>query len=122
MELDELRSHDPADMYSAIRNFPQQARTGIELGRSGPLLSRGVARRVVILGMGGSAIGGDLLRSYVAGFANRDGVEITVSRGYEPPAVDGTTTVVASSYSGNTEETLAAYETARLTAGQVLVL
>lgn len=121
MTLDSLRSHDPSDMYSAILNFPRFAREGVEIGRNSPSLSKGKARRIVVLGMGGSAIGGDLLRSYIQSFPEAGGVDIHVSRGYVPPQVDAKTTVVASSYSGNTEETLAAYDVTR-GAGQTLVV
>jgi glucose/mannose-6-phosphate isomerase len=63
-------------------------------------------RAVAVLGMGGSAIGGDL----VAGiWSDRLRVPLIVVRGYELPAwVDASTLVVASSNSGNTEETLTA--------------
>jgi glucose/mannose-6-phosphate isomerase len=93
----------------------------VELGRNAAPLSRTKARRIVILGMGGSAIGGDLLRSYIQSFPNGGGADIHISRGYVPPPVDGKTTLVASSYSGNTEETLAGYEASR-GAGQTLVI
>jgi glucose/mannose-6-phosphate isomerase len=62
---------------------------------------------VVILGMGGSAIGGDLLRG-LALHAGR--IPVLVHRDYDlPSSVDGRTLVIASSYSGNTEETLSAF-------------
>ncbi|MCL2678769.1 MAG: bifunctional phosphoglucose/phosphomannose isomerase [Dehalococcoidia bacterium] len=64
--------------------------------------------KIAIFGMGGSAIGGDLLSSLVIGECK---VPISVHRGYIPPAfIDENTLVIASSYSGNTEETLAAFE------------
>lgn len=121
MDLESLRSHDPSDMYSAILNFSRFAREGVEIGRNAPTLSKSKARKIMILGMGGSAIGGDLFRSYISGFADNGGVDVHVFRSYLPPAVDAKTTVVASSYSGNTEESLSAYEAA-LGAGQVLVM
>ncbi len=121
MDLASLRSHDPSDMYSAILNFPRFAREGVEIGQNAPSLSKAKARRILILGMGGSAIGGDLLRSYIASFADNGGVDIHVVRSYVPPHVDAKTTVIASSYSGNTEETLSAYE-ASVGAGQTLVM
>ncbi|MEO6046163.1 MAG: SIS domain-containing protein, partial [Candidatus Kapaibacterium sp.] len=121
-DLEALRTQDPADMYSAILNFPRYAREGVELGRNSPLLSKSKAKRIVILGMGGSAIGGDLLRSYIQSFPGAGGVDIHVSRSYTPPYVDSRTTVIASSYSGNTEETLAAYQSVRDAAGQSLVI
>lgn len=121
MDLESLRSHDPSDMYSAILHFPRFAREGVELGKNAPSLNKAKARRILILGMGGSAIGGDLFRSYISSFADNGGVDIHVVRSYVPPHVDGKTTVVASSYSGNTEETIAAYE-ASAGAGQTLVM
>jgi glucose/mannose-6-phosphate isomerase len=122
MTLEALRAHDPADMYSAIRDFPQQIRTGVELGRTSPTLSLEGIRRVLVLGMGGSAIGGDLFRSYVSSLEDRGGVDVVVSRGYRPPPVDASTLVVVSSYSGNTEETIEAYERTRASAGAVLAV
>lgn len=122
LTLETLRAHDPADMYSAIRDFPQQIRTGVELGRGGPTLTIDGIRRVLVLGMGGSAIGGDLFRSYISSFDDRNGVEVVVSRGYRPPPVDASTLVVVSSYSGNTEETIEAYGRVRERAGAVLAV
>jgi glucose/mannose-6-phosphate isomerase len=57
--------------------------------------------------MGGSAIGGDLVRAI---WADRLRVPVEVVRGYDLPAwVGPTTLVVASSYSGTTEETISAF-------------
>lgn len=122
MTLEALRAHDPADMYSAIRDFPQQMRVAVELGRNSPAPSLDGVRRVLVLGMGGSAIGGDLFRSYIGSFDERAGVDVVVSRGYRPPPVDASTLVVVSSYSGNTEETIEAYERTHERAGAVLVV
>ncbi len=122
MTEESFRDHDPSDMYSAIQNFPDQVREGVELGKGAPKIAKSKARKILILGMGGSAIGGDLLRSYIEAFPGRGGVEIVINRGYNPPPVDAKTLVVASSYSGNTEETLSAYEAAQENAGEVLVM
>ena len=66
--------------------------------------------KIVVLGMGGSAIGGDLVASLVSVEAK---LPIIVRRQYDLPAfVDDRTLVIASSYSGNTEETLSAFEQA----------
>ena len=76
--------------------------------------------KVVILGMGGSAIGGDLVSSLVAAEAR---LPILVHRDYGLPAfVDARTLVIASSYSGNTEETLSAFEQALGTEAKKLVI
>jgi glucose/mannose-6-phosphate isomerase len=76
--------------------------------------------KVVVLGMGGSAIGGDLVSSLVASEAK---LPIIVHRNYDLPAfVDGKTLVIASSYSGMTEETLSSFEQALETGAKKLVI
>ncbi len=65
---------------------------------------------IVVSGLGGSAIGGDILKSYAASGGS---VPIVVNRDYHIPAfVNGKTLFFAVSYSGNTEETLSAYKEA----------
>jgi glucose/mannose-6-phosphate isomerase len=101
------RSVDRADMLGAIAGIPDQVADAWRLTCDLVLPQSHVGvRSVAVLGMGGSAIGGDL----VAGiWANRLRAPLTVVRGYELPAwVDTSTLVVASSNSGNTEETISA--------------
>ena len=63
-----------------------------------------VITSVVIAGMGGSALAADLAKSLLAGSMS---VPIEVVKGYELPHYAGTSTlVIASSHSGNTEETV----------------
>jgi glucose/mannose-6-phosphate isomerase len=65
---------------------------------------------MILCGMGGSAIGGDLA---AAALDRRLRRPLQVVRGYSPgPAARRDTLVVCASYSGNTEETLAAYDAA----------
>ena len=76
--------------------------------------------KVVILGMGGSAIGGDLVNNLVVSEAK---LPILVHRGYNLPAfIDSQTLVIASSYSGMTEETLSSFEQALKTDAKKLVI
>ncbi len=76
--------------------------------------------KVVILGMGGSAIGGDLVSNLVASEAK---LPILVHRDYNLPAfIDSKTLVIASSYSGMTEETLSLFEQALETNSKKLVI
>ena len=76
--------------------------------------------KLVILGMGGSAIGGDLVNSLVATEAK---LPVFVHRDYNLPAfVDAETLVIASSYSGMTEETLSSFEQALGTEAKKLVI
>jgi glucose/mannose-6-phosphate isomerase len=65
---------------------------------------------LVVAGMGGSVVGGMLARAALGDRASR---RIALSRDYGLPAqTSPDTTVLCSSYSGNTEETLAAFEAA----------
>ncbi len=76
--------------------------------------------KVVILGVGGSAIGGDLVASLAVSEAR---LPILVNRSYDLPAfVDGETLVIASSYSGMTEETLSSFEQAMATDSKKLAI
>jgi glucose/mannose-6-phosphate isomerase len=110
MNLDavDLRSADPGDMLSRIRELPSQCRDAWQQVQSLALPDdyRDVDA-VAILGMGGSAIGGDLVRSLVAATCP---LPVLVLRDYGLPAWAGKRTlVIGSSYSGNTEETLSAF-------------
>lgn len=115
----DFSSHDPENMYGAIRTFAQQFAVGREAARDVPVPEHQPSQ-VVITGMGGSAMGGDLLRSLAAPTA---AVPILVNRGYTLPAhVDNQALVLVSSYSGNTEETLSALHEALAREAQIIAL
>ncbi|MDP8921277.1 MAG: bifunctional phosphoglucose/phosphomannose isomerase [Chloroflexota bacterium] len=112
---------DRSDMLSRVREMDRQAEDAWAIARelSAPAEYRR-ARQIVILGMGGSAIGGDLARTLLAGTAP---VPILVAREYDLPAFVGPDTlVIASSYSGNTEETISATEQALAVGARVMVV
>jgi glucose/mannose-6-phosphate isomerase len=119
---DRIRELDPSNMFEAIASFSRHIEEALELVEDAPSFSRRKIERVVILGMGGSAIGGDLLRSFVASIPENEGPPIVVNRDYEPPAIDKHDLLVVSSYSGNTEETLTAYDLAHEETDHILVL
>ncbi|MBI4340298.1 MAG: bifunctional phosphoglucose/phosphomannose isomerase [Chloroflexi bacterium] len=104
--------YDPTHMLGRIASLPDQCQQAWERGRAFRFPSR-YARvdSVVFLGVGGSAIGGDL----VAGMAQLENrLPVTVLRDYSVPSWVGPSTLaIASSYSGNTEETLSMYQQAR---------
>lgn len=108
-----LERLDPQDMHGAVRAFPEHLAEG--WNRGGAAEGFGLSARdfdgLVVCGMGGSAIGGDLLRTLAEPEAP---VPLQVVRGYDLPGwVGRSTLVVASSYSGGTEETLSAFVQAR---------
>jgi glucose/mannose-6-phosphate isomerase len=109
-----LRSgHDPSGMYDLIYNFPDQLRRAVEIAVDVDLssLSTEGINSICVAGLGGSAIGGDLARSYLQYDLS---VPMAIIRHYELPAWVGRDTLVfVSSYSGNTEETLSAAAQAR---------
>jgi glucose/mannose-6-phosphate isomerase len=101
---------DPRDMRSLIESFPKQFSAAADMALSIRIPSPKSARSLVVAGLGGSAIGGDVVRS-VLGKSLR--LPLFVSRDYKLPAfVDAGSVVFACSYSGNTEETLSAYDEA----------
>ncbi|MDZ4278578.1 MAG: bifunctional phosphoglucose/phosphomannose isomerase [Dehalococcoidia bacterium] len=102
---------DPHGLLGRIEALPEQCAdarrrwAGLELPAS---LRQ--TDHVAVLGMGGSAIAGSILRA-LASSAGRKPVDVV--RGYDlPPFVGARTLVVACSHSGNTEETLSAFRQA----------
>lgn len=108
-------------MYNLIKSFPEQASDAVEIAKAARIripFSR--IRNIVITGLGGSAIGGDILRSYAA---DQIGIPVLVNRSYTlPQFVGNDSLVVVSSYSGGTEETISAYAMARKKGAQILVI
>lgn len=106
---------DKKGMYEILRAFPEQFRWACEIGKIAPGFPKEIkSNHFLILGMGGSAIGGDLLNSYLSVLPGAEHIRITVNRGYAlPKNIDKDINIIASSYSGNTEETLSAFEEAR---------
>ena len=103
------KQYDPQGMLAHIHDVPKLCRQAWQMAASFDLpqdYSR--VNKVVVLGMGGSAIGGDLVTSLISAEAD---IPVLVHRDYDLPAfVDGKTLVIASSYSGMTEETLSAFK------------
>lgn len=121
MTLDDIKRRDPNGMYTWIRDFPKQVEDAVRIGsKSAVKLSVKGIQNIVLTGLGGSAIGGDLLRSYLA---DELPVPFLVNRHYLLPAfVTSKTLVIVSSYSGNTEETLSAHRDAVKRKARVLCI
>jgi len=98
-------------MNQLISEFTNQMAEAIEIGREAKLTPRKKdLRNVVIAGLGGSGIGGDLVRELIA---EKMKVPFEVCKDYHLPAfANEHTLLIASSYSGNTEETLHALKEA----------
>lgn len=107
-----LAQLDSGDMRGRIEGLPGDlAESAGRTLRFAEGLEGRSAGALAVLGMGGSAIAGDLT---AAATRERRRIPVEVIRGYDLPAwVAGDAWVVACSYSGKTEETLAAYEAAK---------
>jgi glucose/mannose-6-phosphate isomerase len=105
-EISEIRKIDKSGMLSfcveAPKHYREAAKTAekISLAYSKPA-------NIIVAGMGGSAIGGELLKDWTR---DKAPVPIEVSRDYSLPAyADKRTLVLIASYSGETEESLSAF-------------
>lgn len=110
-DLEKFHSLDPDGMASRIDGLPDQLDSAWTLGHELPLPEVEGLQQILIAGMGGSAIGADLLEAYGSPGLK---LPIVVQRDYGLPGwVQGPETlVIASSHSGNTEETLSAFDLA----------
>jgi glucose/mannose-6-phosphate isomerase len=107
-----LTKLDRSNMLGLLMDFPRQCQDAIAIADKAKLAcAKEGLKKIVFAGLGGSAIGADLVRSYLY-FECK--LPIQVVREYDLPAcVDDSTLVFICSYSGDTEETLSAYKLAR---------
>lgn len=112
---------DPEKMIDQITGLPEQLLEAWESGLKFPLPHFQPVNRVVIAGMGGSAIGADLLSSLLM---DRVTIPVIIQRDYDLPAFafGKETLVIISTHSGNTEESLSAFEAARRCNCQTIVI
>jgi glucose/mannose-6-phosphate isomerase len=99
--------HDKSGMRKKIDDLPEQIKQSWENGKAADAGTISNPANIVICGMGGSAIAGDLLHDLLFGDIP---IPLIVNRGYEIPSfVNERTLLFVSSYSGNTEETIQAF-------------
>ena len=112
---------DKNNMYGSIWDFPENIVEAIGLGESISLVNKYTSiNKIIVAGMGGSAIGGDVVYSLIG-----DEIKIpySVIRGYSIPCwVDSSTLVICSSYSGNTEETIEILEKVKYAGAKVCAI
>lgn len=119
---DELIAEVDSDgMFGLVRDFPDYWAEAIDFTRDLTLsFDTSNIRKICFAGMGGSAIGADLIRAYSYKVAD---LPIQVVRHYDLPEwVDGETLFIACSYSGNTEETLNALSQAQERGAEIMVI
>jgi glucose/mannose-6-phosphate isomerase len=120
LDPDSIEAVDPGGMLGDVLAQPLQLGDALWRTQSAGIRPRDLPGGLVVCGMGGSAIGGDLAAAALGDRATRP---ITLVRGY---AIESWTPpeslVLCASYSGNTEETLACFEAAGAAGAQRVVL
>lgn len=108
------------NMLELINSLPEQFEYTKASDIVWPHVKSQDIKHIIVCGMGGSAIGGDILRCCLMPLAP---VPVLVNRGYELPSFAGKNTLVfAVSYSGNTEETLNSFEEALARGAQIVAV
>lgn len=112
---------DPSDFLGVVERFPDQIREAVQIAENvDSLPSLDEINSIVVLGMGGSGISGDFLATLLR---PTEKVRVESIKGYELPAwVDEKTLVFATSYSGNTEESLTTFGEARAHGAQIICI
>ncbi|MDD5369115.1 MAG: bifunctional phosphoglucose/phosphomannose isomerase [Anaerolineaceae bacterium] len=124
LDLDDFSafaSVDTQDMIGEIERLPDQLASAWQLGQQFEAPDPTGVKQVIISGMGGSAIGADLVATYVLPSCN---LPVIVHRDYDLPnwAQGPETLMIASSHSGNTEETLSSFQRALTRGCRVLAI
>ena len=120
LDKDTIEAVDPGGMLGDVLAQPLQLGDALWRTQSAGIRPRDQSGGLVVCGMGGSAIGGDLAKAALGDRATR---QITIVRGYAleswtPPE----SLVLCASYSGETEETLACFEAAGAAGAERVVL
>lgn len=112
---------DPKEMLRLTEEFPAQCRRALEIARDAELPTLETRPSVCVLtGLGGSAAGGDFTRAL---FEEIGVTPFFVNRDYHLPHFVGLGDLVfATSYSGNTEETLSAYADAKTAGARIICI
>lgn len=113
-DLKYIHQKDAQDALGVVEKQYQQLEASFEVNIS----SIGQVKNVVLAGMGGSALAAGLVKSWP-----KLSVPFEIVRDYVVPNyVNEQTLFIASSYSGNTEETLAALKVAEQKKAQIIVV
>ena len=116
-----IQAIDTQNMWSLIKGFPNQWGEAVKLTEDLDLsVNTERVNKICMAGMGGSAIGADLIRAYSYSSCP---YPVQVVRHYDIPGwVDEQTLFITCSFSGNTEETLSAMNQAREKGAQIIAI
>ena len=121
-DLNQIADLDSEDVLGAVERFADQCREGWEIGRAAEGLpdATGVDS-IVVLGMGGSGVSGDVIEAVIE---PRLPVPFRVIKSYGPLPewIGRNSLVIAVSYSGSTEETVAAIKEAHERGSRIIAV
>ena len=119
--VEAIKKADPGEMLTKIKDLPLQVRDAWKIVQAATLPpAYGDVRNITILGMGGSAIGGEFAGALLADELK---VPLNVHRDYGIPGYVGRDSlVIVSSFSGNTEETLSGFDEAKKRGAKILAI
>ena len=110
---------DKHEMYQDLKNYSKQIEDTLAKLKEFSI-EKSEIEKIVFCGMGGSAIGGDIVR---ACFFEEISIPMMINRDYKlPKFVDSKTLVIVCSFSGNTEETLSCFDDARTKNAEILAI
>jgi glucose/mannose-6-phosphate isomerase len=116
---DHIKAFDRKDMLRMLDRLPKHLEEGLRTGREAAL-PKFRPSIVIVCGVGGSAIGGDILCEWMATVSD---VHCIVSRSYSiPRSVRKDSLVIVASYSGNTEETLSMFREAKSRGARIVCI
>lgn len=120
-DLNQMQRRDAQGMLAILGRFDQQIEEAVGIGEEALLPEKPAGvRQILVSGLGGSAIAGDFVKAYLGPDLR---LPLQVNRHYSLPGfVDASTLVLICSYSGNTEETIAAFHEARRARAQMVCL
>jgi len=119
--LETINKYDKHNMLKLLTTFPKQFQEACNIGNSfDHKIDAQKIKNIVFVGMGGSAIGGDVIISCLSDELT---IPAEVNRNYFLPVyVDQSTLVIVSSFSGDTEESLSCYQNARSKNAQIVCI
>jgi glucose/mannose-6-phosphate isomerase len=119
--VEAIKKADPGDMLTKIKDLPLQIKDAWKIVSAATLPpAYGDVRNITVLGMGGSAIGGEFAGALLTDELK---VPLNVHRDYGVPGYIGRDSlVIVSSFSGNTEETLSGFDEAKKRGAKILAI
>lgn len=109
--MDNDKNFDESNLRKVILEYPNQLQIGQKFAEK-IKVTKGKFKNLIICGMGGSALPGDILKSYLTE-SLKFNLPITINRAYDlPKSATPSSLIFICSYSGNTEETISCLEQA----------